>query len=197
MRGHSVGYFSSYDRGLVTLLELWPEIRKQVPDATLSIAYGWNGFDEMHRSNPEQMKWKWQLIRELFKLKDQGVSELGRLSHQDLADLMKRTKVWAYPTTFSEINCITAIKAQAAGMITVTTGCYALAETILDNTYTVKTDNIDVEPDKKAEFVKAVVAALKSDYQPDPTKAIERYNWTTVASQWDNVLNEVPTTVSK
>jgi len=186
MRSHSVGYFSSYDRGLITLLEMWPDIRKAVPDATLSIAYGWQGFDEAHRSNPKQMKWKYDVIRLLYDLKPLGVSELGRLSHEDLAKLMKRTKVWAYPTTFNEINCMTALKAQAAGMIPVTTHCYALKESVLIDEPEVT--DIDVNSTAKTAFIERVIAALKSDIEPDPTPALERFNWDVIGKAWDNAL---------
>jgi glycosyltransferase involved in cell wall biosynthesis len=189
MRSHSVGYYSSYDRGLLTLLEMWPEIREAVPDASLDIFYGWEGYDSMHRNNPTQMKWKWQMVRLLADLKPLGVTERGRVSHEELAAHMKRTKVWAYPTTFAEISCITAMKAQAAGMIPVTTGCYALAETILDNKYTVKTDEIDTDEAKREEFIQTVIKALKSSDTPDPKPAIEKFNWTVVAKQWDEALS--------
>jgi hypothetical protein len=35
-------YASSYDRGLDNLLNLWPKIKAQVPQASLKIFYGWN-----------------------------------------------------------------------------------------------------------------------------------------------------------
>jgi len=34
---NSVGYFSSYDRGLECLLNMWPEVVKEIPEATLDI----------------------------------------------------------------------------------------------------------------------------------------------------------------
>lgn len=186
MRSHSVGYFSSYDRGLITLLEMWPKIREAVPDSTLDIYYGWNGFDEAHRSNPKQMKWKWDVIRLLHDLKELGVAEHGRVSHEELAAEMKRIKVWAYPTSFAEINCITAIKAQAAGMIPVTTHCYALKETVLIDEPEVT--DIDTNPTAKAAFIKRVIVALNSNNKPDPKPALDRFNWDVIAGAWDDAL---------
>lgn len=165
---------------------MWPEIRKAVPDATLDIYYGWNGFDEMHRSDPAQMKWKWEVIRKLFELKELGVVEHGRVSHEELAKEMKRIKVWAYPTTFAEINCITAIKAQAAGMIPITSHCYALKESVLvdEPSY----DDIDVNKPAQKEFIQRMVDALKSDYEPDPKPALEKFDWNVIGKAWDNAF---------
>jgi FkbM family methyltransferase len=51
-------YGSSYDRGLEHLLKMWPDIRKEVPDAELRIFYGWVMFDKVAANNPERLAWK-------------------------------------------------------------------------------------------------------------------------------------------
>ena len=55
---HLMIYGSSYDRGLEHLLRMWPDIRKEVPDAQLRIFYGWNLFVTGYADNPERMAWK-------------------------------------------------------------------------------------------------------------------------------------------
>lgn len=179
-------YASSYDRGLVTLLELWPDIKKQVPDCELNVFYGWNSFDMVHKKNPEQMKWKWNVIRQFNNLKDLGVTEHGRISHQELADKFKEADVWAYPTEFTEIHCITALKAQEAGCIPVTTGCYALKETVVNNKYTIECEDIASNVTKRQEFIDAMVGALQDkDYKIEP---VEGAYWSEVAKTWDKAL---------
>ena len=184
-RKSSVGYFSSYDRGLECLLNMWPEIRKQVPDATLDIYYGWDIFDKVNAKVPELMRWRFIMAQKIRSLEPEGVSEHGRVSHQELAKAMKEIKVWAYPTEFTEIHCITALKAQEAGCIPVTTGCYALEETVQDNTYTVKCEDIYSNVDKQAEFVDNVAKALKSDHE---TKPVDNVAWSDVAKVWAEAL---------
>lgn len=181
----TVGYFSSYDRGLECLLDMWPSIKEQVPDATLDIAYGWQSFDAVRSGDQTAMKWKLNMIRKLYDLKELGVTEHGRLTHEELAKLMKRTKVWAYPTEFTEINCITALKAQEAGCIPVTTDCYALQESVHDHTFSVACEDIYTNKEKQAEFVDMVVKALNSKHQ---TKPVPKVSWADVAKEWDNVL---------
>ena len=58
MRQHKIFYGSSYDRGLMHLLLMWKEIKKEIPDATLEIYYGWKLFQSFYANNPERMKWK-------------------------------------------------------------------------------------------------------------------------------------------
>jgi glycosyltransferase involved in cell wall biosynthesis len=185
MRANKAIYASSYDRGLQTLLELWPAVHEQVPDATLDIYYGWNVFDDVFSQNPEKMRWKWGIIRMLNDLKDKGVTEHGRITHEELAEKFKQSKVWAYPTEFNEINCITALKAQEAGCIPVTTGCYALAETVINNRYTVECKDISTNTQKRQEFIDNMVKALKSN---DEVRKVPKVYWEDIAKQWDEVM---------
>jgi glycosyltransferase involved in cell wall biosynthesis len=179
---YSVGYFSSYDRGLECLLDMWPKIKEQVPEATLDIYYGWDTYDKMHAKNPQKMKWRWQMIR---KMNQDGVKEHGRVNHVELAKAMKEIKVWAYPTEFTEIHCITALKAQEAGCIPVTTNVAALQETALG----AKVAYTDIYTNEKAQnmFIRLVVDAL-NDKVPPATKVPNRY-WPDVAKVWDKTLS--------
>jgi hypothetical protein len=63
-------------------------------------------------------------------MKKHGVTVHGRVSHEELAKAMKEIQVWAYPTEFPEIHCITALKAQEARCYPVTTAVAALDETV-------------------------------------------------------------------
>lgn len=182
---NSVGYFSSYDRGLECLLDMWPQVVNAIPEATLDIYYGWDTFDKVHSKNPEMMRWRFTMTQKIRSLADKGVTENGRVSHQELAKAMDQIKVWAYPTEFTEIHCITALKAQEAGCIPVTTGCYALEETVQDNTYTVKCEDIYTNVDKQREYVDKLVKALQSNHV---TKPVDNVDWADVAKIWDKAF---------
>lgn len=185
-RTPSVGYFSSYDRGLDTLLDMWPTIRAQVPDATLDIFYGWDTFDAVYKGNTEMMKWKWEMTNKFFELKDEGVTNHGRVSHEDLAKVMKSLKVWAYPTEFNEISCMAAIKAQEAGMIPVTTYCYALKETVVNPEFSFECTDIYSNKESQAKFVENVAKALKSE--GFKVKKVDGVYWEKVAQGWAEAL---------
>ena len=187
-RKHSVGWFSSYDRGIDTLLSIWPKIVEAVPDVTLDLAYGWTVYDLFHSKNAERMKWKWQMIREFNKY---GVKEHGRLSHIELADLMQTTQVLAYPTSFPEIDCITVKKAQAAKMDVVTSGYAALQESIIKDEPEI--EGIHDKPEALEAFADRLIEAL---LHPESEETLEKrkqqifakYDWAVVAQAWDKVM---------
>lgn len=186
---HKVIYASSYDRGLECLLTMWPAIHERVPDATLDIYYGWNSFDAVHKQNPEMMKFKWNIIRKLHELKPLGVTEHGRVDHATLGEKFKEADVWAYPTMFTEISCITAMKAQLAGCYPVVNAIAALDETVQYGTK-LQLDNLYKDESQQKEFIDAVVSALVSEYDPAPAKkwVADTYDWPVIAEQWDKVL---------
>jgi len=102
-RPYSVGYFSAYYRGLECLVDLWPEIKKQVPEATLDVYYGWQSWVSAEGEDDFYHR----MTAKFEAAKDHGVTVHGRVSHTELAKAMLATKVWCYPTEFQEINCIT------------------------------------------------------------------------------------------
>lgn len=182
-------YASSADRGLDVLCGIWSKVKEAVPDAELVWAYGWNTFDSFHQDNPEQMKWKWQTVR---RMQLAGVKDLGRLSHEDLAKEMLSCGVWAYPTSFPEISCITAMKAQAAGLDCVTSGYAALRETVFKDEPEI--EYIHDKPEELEKFTQRLIDALKTpisdkDRQATSKKAIDLYNWQSVSEKWSKALS--------
>lgn len=179
-RPHSVGYFSAYYRGLECLLDMWLDIRKQVPDATLDVYYGWEswvgleGEDDFYHRMEEKFA----------KLKKDGVTVHGRVSHEELAKAMLGIQVWAYPTQFEEIHCITALKAQEAGCYPVVANVAALKETVQSGDR-INTKKIYIDEYQQQKFIKAVVSALKEGKTGTP---VPNCDWSDVASSWDKEL---------
>ena len=182
MAKHTVGYFSAYYRGLECLLQMWPNIRKEVPDATLDIYYGWGSWDALEGYGGQDLKRR--IVGLLYELRDQGVKEHGRVSHKELAKAMKRTVVWAYPTEFPEIHCITALKAQEAGCWPVVTNVAALNETVKMGDK-IKSANIYSNDYAQQKFIKCVVEALKEGKRSNPVEGVD---WSDVATKWSEVM---------
>lgn len=178
---NSVGYFSAYYRGLECLLtSIWPLVRKEVPDATLDVYYGWESWVGM-RGEDEF----YERMEALFdEMKDQGVTVHGRVSHTELAQAMKNTQVWAYPTEFEEIHCITALKAQEAGCYPVVTNVGALKETVQSGEF-IRTKRIYTDDYKQQKFAEAIVRALKEGRTGSPVPGTD---WGDVAAAWDNTI---------
>lgn len=125
-------YSSSADRGLDVMLEMWPRIREQVPDAELHVFYGWDVFDRIAMFQPHLHGYKAR-VNELAIAaggEDGGVFFRGRTGQLDLAREMMEARVWTYPTAFLETSCIGAMEARAAGLALVTSDLGALKETV-------------------------------------------------------------------
>jgi glycosyltransferase involved in cell wall biosynthesis len=194
---------SSPDRSMMTLVDLFAEVKKEVPEARLEWAYGFHVFDSVHASHSKQGEWKKELVKKIEET--DGVTALGRIGHKDVAKLYQKAGVFAYPTAFFEIDCISARKAQAAGAVPVATDFAALNETI-QHGVKVKTD-VDKEnwgkpyafdfglQDVKAreEWVKACVKALKNpptDAERDEMRQnMIKYDWESIANQWIDLLS--------
>jgi glycosyltransferase involved in cell wall biosynthesis len=189
---------SSPDRSLSTLLRLYARVKEQVPEAKLEWAYGWDVFDVVHGTNDRVMKWKAEQVAEMERL---GVVNRGRVSHQDVAEMYKRARIFAYPTEFAEIDCISARKAQAAGAIPVTTDFAALNETVQfgHKVHSKKNKDNWVLPyqfdfalddkDAEDEWVMFVVDALTNDVYTPPyienmREWTHQFDWEQIASVW-------------
>jgi glycosyltransferase involved in cell wall biosynthesis len=99
-------YASSPDRGLDTLLEVWPAVYDQHPDASLLVTYG---------AEPQDIP---------------GVTFLGELDDGTMNELYRTSDIWCHPCNGGELFCITGKKAQVAGCIPVIIPTMALAETV-------------------------------------------------------------------
>jgi glycosyltransferase involved in cell wall biosynthesis len=128
---HRALYTSSPDRGLELALAAMPRIRSRVPDAELHVYYGFLTLAARARERGDQgllaRVAAWQ--RMLEEHRRHGVVFHDRVGPQALAAAMAGAGVWAYPCTFYETSCISAMEAQAAGLRVVTTALGALPET--------------------------------------------------------------------
>lgn len=182
-RNHNLLYQSSYDRGLEILLDLWPRIIKKFPDATLSIAYGWNTFVQFYRDNPERMKWKEKME---IKMKQAGVHHYGRLGKQILKQIRKHCGIWSYPTFFAEINCISGLECQEAGLVPVTMNSFALKETIGSGS---KVEGDIYDDSVKELWLKELFKYMSDEklWKKESEKAqnfAKDYSWTIISQRW-------------
>jgi glycosyltransferase involved in cell wall biosynthesis len=183
---HKVVYTSSYDRGLEHLLKMWPDVRREVPDAELHIFYGWNTYDRMVDMGMRDGRFKQAMVP---LMKQDGVFEHGRVGHKQLNKEMSSAGIWAYPSHFEEISCISAMKAQACGAVPVTTDYAALAET---NKYGIKIPGKAGEGDTNELFRQVLVGLLKEGQEEKRKVMLERkgeWSWGGVAKQWSALMS--------
>lgn len=185
-------YGSSYDRGLEHLLNMWPDIHKEVPDAKLRIFYGWNLFDVGYKDNPERMAWKAKM-NELMK--QPGITELGRIGHAAVQKEYESAGIWAYPTHFGEISCITAMKAQAFGAVPVVIDYGAVSETVQHG---IKVDGDIYDQETKDAYKNELVSLLNDPGRQEKIRttmmswANEKFSWSLVAEQWSKEFRSGP-----
>ena len=187
---------SSYDRGLENLLNIWGDVRKEVPEAQLHIFYGWKLFAHFYRGNPERMAW----MRKMEDLmKQEGITHHDRVGQPEMESWYKKCGIWAYPSHFYEINCISAIKAQLWGAVPVTTNHAALKETVMfgkkveGEIY----ENHSLSPKLSEEYKKELILALKDEeWQKDQREemmkwARDKFTWGQVAKQFNSEFKDL------
>jgi len=184
MKHHKLFWGSSYDRSLDILLSMWKEIKSKYPDATLDICYGWDLFDKATANNKERQAWK-QVQVELMK--QDGITEHGRVGKDKLEEVRMNCGIWAYPTEFTEINCITALEAQNDGLLPVTMTLGALKETACKGILIegdIRNDGV------REEYLEELLSIMgdKPRWKKMVTKCqkfVRKYDWSNIAKEWD------------
>ncbi len=185
-----LAYTSTPFRGLNILLEVFPEIRRNLPGITLKI---FSSMKPYFVSAPEdEYRHLYERCREL-----PGVEYRGALPQPELAEEMKDVSIWAYPNTFQETYCIAALEAMASGCRIVTSNWGALPETTAGFAKLVSVGtNWDVY---KYRFIQNTIDALKE--LNSSNGYLERHlrrqvdyvnqsaTWRLRAAQWVDMLN--------
>jgi len=177
-------YTSSYDRGLEHLLSVWPDVKKAVPKAELHIFYGWKLFQDYYKNNPASMSWKDKVDK---MMQYDGVTHHGRVLQPEIKEWYKKCGIWAYPTHFGEISCISAMKAQAWGAVPVYVK-YAALETTVKYGVPIEGDIYDEEIQN--EYKKQLISLLKDKERQEEIRkpmmkwAQKEFSWKKVAQQW-------------
>ncbi|AWI25240.1 glycosyltransferase [Flavobacterium pallidum] len=184
-------YSSSPDRSLDVVLDLFPKIRKVLPDATLHIYYGFENFEKslQYSSNPAQ-----KTLYEKIKsgMQQEGVFYHGKVGQKDLAKAFLKSDIWLYPTQFTETYCITALEAQMAGALCICTAVGALETTVGDRGILISESPSD--PDYHTRIVDKIIAI-----QNNPEKKQElilkakawakEQSWANVAKKWNSFFS--------
>lgn len=192
-------YMSSHIRGLALIYDIWPDVKKAVPDAKLDIYYGWESYVSMNHNNPGNQPggMAWMRMMQAWEKKLDGATDHGKIGQQQIVEEIQKSGVWAYPCPFPEIYCITAIKAQAGGAVPVSSDFAALDETVQFGKKIHMTQKDEDQPvgnwDKKevAEYRDALIDALKNPDQFDRDKMqkwARTQSWANVAKSWSKEM---------
>lgn len=160
-------------RGLEYMATVMRNIRKQLPDAKLTITSDYRLWGVPEPRNDE------------YRVQFRNEEFLGMVSKADLIRLQNLSMAYPYPCTYEECFCIAVAECAAAGAIPISTNIGAVAQTIGESGYIVGPPTDD--------FAHRVADQTLSVYgKPDlMRKAIEeswRWSAVTIGSLWENLL---------
>jgi len=189
-------YPSCPNRGLETLLDLMPAIRRHVPDIELHVFYGFDNWEKSARNDQEMLK---VIERIKGRLREPGVIYRGRIGQAELAVEFMKAELWAYPTWFPETFCITACEAMAAGTPIVTTNVAALDTTVGDVGVCIDVPKGDnqcgdtIGTAFRERFVEESVRMLtdRNRWEEYSKRGLERarvYSWNSIVDEWLSAL---------
>lgn len=210
-RKHSMAWISSPDRGLHRLLELWPAIRKRVPDANLRIFYR---FDPWIKEQLAQRKatrgsaraaFIQECLRRLGRDGENGINVIGAVPNLQLVGELLQTRALPYTcdcVAFTEGFGVAVLDALAAGCMPVLSDADALGD--------IYRDVAEIIPGKPHEhqgrWIDTIVRALTDDAWADGRRDRARH-WALqftrerVAALWEHVfernLAALPTSISR
>jgi glycosyltransferase involved in cell wall biosynthesis len=200
-RPKSIAWCSSPDRGLHRLLEIFPRIRQQVPDAQLRIYYRFEDWYKHARAMalPHLLGTRARYINEclnrLGRNGENGVHLIDAIGNTQMAEELSQTSVLAYtcePIRFTEGFSVTIMDACAAGCIPVISDVDALGNLYQDSGATIIKGypgrSLDLWIEKVVELLQAPADSLADRRQKirDFAKGFDR---TPVAGQWLELLD--------
>jgi predicted O-methyltransferase YrrM len=180
-------YSSFPNRGLLQLLQMWPQILDAHPDATLDIYSDVNG-EWVNRIEPEIMK---EVRKLLFNLRDSNIKYHGWVNKSELAYAWKTAEYWFYPCVFMETFCLTALEAALTKTVVIANDLAALQNTVGDRGLVIPGNAKEKEWQEKAisELLKLMADNPESEERRE--RFIKRnYEWAFKLS-WENQANKL------
>ena len=178
-------YSSTPFRGLDVLLEVFPEIKRQVPDAELHVYSSLKVYGGEYVGTDNNFKHLYDLAKNT-----DGVFYHGSVLQEELSDAVRTSRLWGYPNHYPETSCISVMESVQAGVPMIATRLAALPETLP------KGCGVLLHPPStdlryKEDFVKEAVSILL-----DPHKYLAmrneclRYNfsWGDRAKEWKQLF---------
>lgn len=180
---HRLIFCSIPDRGLMCLHAAWPLIRKEIPDASLTITSDYRlwGLDTPQN---QQHRLAWAGAP--------GVQFLGRVPRLVLTTEQRKASILAYPCTYDELFCIAVAECQVAGAFPVTSGYGALPTT---NEHGILISGTPTDPGFVRTFSDRIIALLSSEANYLETRrprmvaaSRQRFDWNRIAAQWERLF---------
>jgi glycosyltransferase involved in cell wall biosynthesis len=182
---NSLIFCSIPDRGLGPLHAAWPLIKRDVPDATLTITSDYRLWGNLSPGNHKhRMLW----------IEHEGVSFLGKVPRHDLVQLQCSAEILAYPCTYEELFCVSVAECEVAGAYPVTTGIGSLSTT---NRFGTIIPGDAKNSGFNEEFANRIVSLLTDDrkfleerQEKMSKEAREIFSWSSIAKRWLELIED-------
>lgn len=170
-------YSSFPDRGLLPLLQMWPQILQIQPMATLhlycDVEHKW-----VNDTNPQMMQEIKTLLRSC-----QNIFYYGWVDKKTLAEGWKAADIWLYPCIFQETFCMTALEAAASKTLVVTNHLAALQNTVGDRGIIIEGQ---VDQDWQNRALALLFPILRGGNQEEKNRLIQKnFEWASSLT-WDS-----------
>ena len=188
---NSLCWSSSYDRGLLPFIKnIWPLIKKEIPEVTLEVAYGWNNIDKEMDILPELRTLREELTP---LLEGEGITHHGRLNEKQVSEMYQRSMCMPYASEFGETNNISSQRAQANGCYVITTQQAGGTPEYLKFGEAVPFDNIYTDKKAQEVFARQVVNYLKypkmkTIFKEMSSDIVNTFSWKNTAKTWKKGL---------
>ena len=172
--GKTVGWYSNWARGLNNLLEIWPDVLREVPDAKLRVGYGRQTWGLLEEKEIDKLE---------MKIKEMNVTMLGMLPYQRMLEELEKESVIAYcchdhpGETFS----IVMVACQQLGCIPLVRRVEGMKETVSAQ----DGDLLNID-----EYKNKLISILKTDedelypLRDKYREATKHYTWDEAANTW-------------
>jgi len=180
-------YCSIPHRGAQVLGVMWNKIKKKVPEATLVLTGDYSLWGRGIRPGCEDMKARFSKL--------EGVQFLGNIPRMEMVKHQLTSEVMAYPhipvNGLPELFCISAAECQVAGAVPVTSNEGAMPTT---NEWGIIAQYGTKNPYFMEDYTDLLIDTLKdrvglaNKRKVSMVEARKRFDWSSIAMQWESVL---------
>jgi beta-1,4-mannosyl-glycoprotein beta-1,4-N-acetylglucosaminyltransferase len=163
-------YTSCSERGLKTVIKLWPAILAKMPDASLVIS----SYNKFPKNDDEK-----EIKKNISNYP--SITHMGKLGVADLYHEMMHAEYWLYPCVFPETSCITALEMLMNEVICLYYPCAALPDTMQDY-------GIQIREGNELEKLFAITDEQKAVMRKRGRQYAESCSWTKRCRQWESLL---------
>lgn len=196
-------YNSSATKGMVPLLDhIWPEIKKRLPKAKLTIIGGYYRFRE--GAEPDEQENTVEQYAKRQDLKDLDVTFTGVIPQKQIAEILANAWMMLYPGAFPETFGISTLESLLYKTPLVTTRFGALEETAIEQAcyhidYAIEPNSLFPHINKETQVKKYLEAFFSAYSTPYLHQQKQNYcevvkdiaGWDTVALQWKQFLYSI------